>query len=196
MNLLYTITIKLRGLIMLKKILVLSVFFLSSWNCENPLQDDSRKGKTNGIDNEQFVFYTLFFIVPDLDFNQFCPPTDQIPILEPGTHTKFMQTGDTYIFDNRARLNVATSFTEFFTFTIQENPGQEIKLTSPVCGNNSFEFNAQNDSGLPGQLETVYIDLRTPPLPKRRSFFFTKLTAVSGSGTVTFTTPNVQDPPH
>ncbi|RHX89140.1 LIC_10705 family lipoprotein [Leptospira stimsonii] len=181
---------------MLKKMMVLTFTCWLAFHCNGEFEN-SNKGKTNGINNDQFIFYTLFFVVPDLDFNQFCPPTDQIPILEPGTYTRFMKAGDTYIFDNRARLSTPkdknSSSTRFFTFTIQENPGQEIKLVTPKCGNSPIEFAANNDSNLSGQLETVFIDLETPPLPKQRSNFFTKLTAVSGSGTITFTTPSLAD---
>lgn len=105
-------------------------------NC-NPM-DDGNDGVAQ-YHREFTAFYSLFFIVPDLDFNQFCPPTDQIPILEPGTYSRFMQVGDTYLFDNRARLNGISKngFFEYFTFSIQENAGQNIKLTTPECGNSS-----------------------------------------------------------
>ncbi|TGM58932.1 hypothetical protein EHQ97_06150 [Leptospira adleri] len=169
--------------------------------CDNLKQPDFDRGTTAGLDNNFLLTYSLFFIVPDLDFNQFCPPTNQIPILEPGTYTRFMKAGDTFIFDNRARLNAGTPNTgtgnsEYFTFTIQENPGQNIILTSPECGNSPLEFKSKQDSGLTGQLENIYVELTIPPLPARRSSFFTKLTATTGSGTITFTTPFTKDPPH
>ncbi|OMI16048.1 hypothetical protein BUQ74_17565, partial [Leptospira weilii serovar Heyan] len=143
----------------------------------------------------------FFFILPNLDLDQFCPPTDQIPILEPGTYTRFMEEGDTYLFDNRARLNAAIpnnggrGASEYFTFTIQEAAGQNIKLTSPYCGNSSEEYKADDDSGLSGKLEILDLNLKIPPLPQRRLGFFTKLTATSGFGTISFTTPTAQDPP-
>ncbi|XDD53923.1 LIC_10705 family lipoprotein [Leptospira sp. WS4.C2] len=153
--------------------------------------------RTAGIPNDQLAPFLLFFVVPNLDFNQYCPATDQIPILEPGTYNRYMAAGDTYIFDNRARLNAKQTWTsaEYFTFSIQENPGQEVKLTSPWCGNSSSSYPARNDSNLSGQLETVRIPLKVPPLPVQRYGFFTTLTIVSGSGTISFTTPSVQDPP-
>ncbi|PJZ47200.1 LIC_10705 family lipoprotein [Leptospira brenneri] len=152
--------------------------------------------RTYGIPNDAMAQILLFFVVPNLDFNQYCPPTDQIPILEPGTYNRYMAEGDTYIFDNRARFTQTAPVGEsrFFTFTIQENPGQNIKLTSPACGNSSFEAQAKGDSGLNGQLETVYIDLLTPPFPSRRAWFFVKLTAISGVGSVSITTPTAADP--
>ncbi|WP_429945285.1 LIC_10705 family lipoprotein [Leptospira yasudae] len=182
---------------MLKKALVLSIAILAIWNCENLKQPDFDRGTTAGIDNNFLLTYGFFFIVPNLDFNQFCPPTDQIPILEPGTHTRFMQAGDTYIFDNRARLQPTSAAGErrYFTLSIQENLSQEIRLVTPECGNSPDEFKADDDSGLTGQLETLSIALLTPPLPQKRSRFFTKLKALSGSGTVTFTTPSLPDPP-
>ncbi|TGM98118.1 LIC_10705 family lipoprotein [Leptospira yasudae] len=182
----------------MKKLLFILVLLWFQVGCILLEHDDSKKGKTNGIDNEQFAAYTLFFVVPDLDFNQFCPPTDQIPVLEPGTHTRFMQAGDTYIFDNRARLQPTSAAGErrYFTLSIQENLSQEIRLVTPECGNSPDEFKADDDSGLTGQLETLSIALLTPPLPQKRSRFFTKLKALSGSGTVTFTTPSLPDPPH
>ncbi|EKR55075.1 hypothetical protein LEP1GSC105_3871 [Leptospira interrogans str. UI 12758] len=114
--------------------------------------------------------YSVFFILPNLDFNQYCPPTEEIPILEPGTYTRYMSEGDTYIFDNRARFQQSAPSGErrYFTFTIQENPGQ---------------------------FETLSIALLTPPLPVKRFRFFTKLKAVTGSGIITFTTPSAPDPP-
>ncbi|EMK23355.1 hypothetical protein LEP1GSC008_0620 [Leptospira kirschneri serovar Bulgarica str. Nikolaevo] len=141
--------------------------------------------------------YSIFFILPNLDLNQYCPPTEEIPILEPGTYTRYMSEGDTYIFDNRARFQQSAPSDErrYFTFTIQENPGQEMKLTTPECGNSSDEFKADDDSGLPGQFETLSIALLTPPLPVKRFRFFTKLKAVTGSGIITFTTPSAPDPP-
>ncbi|TGM98119.1 hypothetical protein EHR10_11675 [Leptospira yasudae] len=198
MNLLHTTTIKSKGMIMLMKALLLSFFFLASWSCDNLKEPDPHQGTTNGIDNNFLLTYGFFFVLPDLDFNQYCPPTDQIPILEPGTHTRFMQAGDTYIFDNRARLNgTYTGFSsEFFTFTIQEAPGQEIRLVSPLCGLSPDDYRATGDSGASGQLENIYISLKIPPFPKTRSGFFTKIKAISGSGTITFTTPASQDPPN
>ncbi|PJZ57413.1 LIC_10705 family lipoprotein [Leptospira barantonii] len=180
---------------MLRKLFSAGIVCWMGLNC-NPMDDGS-----NGVaqyHREFTAFYSLFFIVPDLDFNQFCPPTNQIPILEPGTHTRFMQAGDTFLFDNRARFQQSAPAGErrFFTFTIQENPGQNIKLTTPACGNNPRDYDAHNDSGLAGQLESVYIDLLTPPLPQKRTGFFTKLINISGSGTITFTTPSAPDPPH
>lgn len=60
-----------------------------------------------------------------------------------------MAEGDTYIFDNRARFTQTSTAggTRVFTFSIQESPGQDIKLTSPACGDSSFEVNAKGDSG-------------------------------------------------
>ncbi|PJZ47196.1 LIC_10705 family lipoprotein [Leptospira brenneri] len=153
--------------------------------------------RTYGIPNDAMAQILLFFVVPNLDFNQYCPPTDQIPILEPGTYNRYMAEGDTYIFDNRARLNATRTWTsqEYFTFVIQENPGQDIKLTSPRCGTSPGGYPARNDSNLIGQLETVRIPLMIPPLPVLRYGFFTILTATTGSGIVSFTTPSLQDPP-
>ncbi|WP_025182979.1 LIC_10705 family lipoprotein, partial [Leptospira interrogans] len=125
-------------------------------------------------------------------------PTEEIPILEPGTYTRYMSEGDTYIFDNRARLNTPYQghASEYFTFIIQENAEQEIKLISPVCGTSPDFYSAKGDSGTFGHLETLYISLRIPESkPQNRYGYFTKLKAVSGSGTITFTTPTVQDPP-
>lgn len=91
-------------------------------------------------------------MVPNLDFNQFCPPTEQIPILEPGTYNRYMAAGDSFIFDNRARFTqtVPAGETRIFTFTIQESPGQNIKLISPYCGNCPDNNSAENDSNLSG----------------------------------------------
>ncbi|RHX89139.1 LIC_10705 family lipoprotein [Leptospira stimsonii] len=180
---------------------LLGLICLFTAHCNGEFEN-SNKGTTNGLDNNFLLTYSFFFVVPNLDFNQFCPPTEQIPILEPGTHTRFMQAGDTFIFDNRARLNaggnpnVARGFSAFFSFAIQESPGQEIKLVSPVCGTSANEYGAYDDSGLSGQLENVYIDLKIPPLAQNRNGFFTKIKAISGSGTFTITTPLAQDPPH
>ncbi|XDD53927.1 LIC_10705 family lipoprotein [Leptospira sp. WS4.C2] len=152
--------------------------------------------RTAGIPSDQLAPFLLFFVVPNLDFNQYCPATDQIPILEPGTYNRYMAAGDTYIFDNRARFTqtAPAGETRFFTFTIQESPSQNIKLTSPACGNSTFEAPAYGDSGLSGQLENVYIELQTPPFPARRRFFFAKLTLISGSGNISITTPTAADP--
>ncbi len=180
---------------MLRKMMILTFACWLAFHCNGEFEN-SNKGTTNGLDNNFLLTYSLFFVVPNLDFNQFCPPTDQIPILEPGTHTRFMKAGDTFIFDNRARFQQSAPAGErrYFTFVIQENPGQEIKLKTPSCGNSQTEYGAYNDSGQPGQMETVYIDLMTPPLPQKRTGFFTKLTAISGSGTISFTTPTAPDP--
>ena len=153
--------------------------------------------RTAGIPSDQLAPFLLFFVVPNLDFNQYCPATDQIPILEPGTYNRYMAAGDTYIFDNRARFTQTAPAGEnkFFTFIIQEGPGQNIKLTSPACGNSSYESPSYDDSGLSGQLETVFVSLRTPPFPVLRSRFFVKLTSVLGSGNITITTPTAADPP-
>ncbi|WP_016751775.1 LIC_10705 family lipoprotein, partial [Leptospira kirschneri] len=113
-------------------------------------------------------------------------------------YTRYMSEGDTYIFDNRARLNAPYQghASEYFTFIIQENAEQEIKLISPVCGTSPDFYSAKGDSGTFGHLETLYISLRIPESkPQNRYGYFTKLKAVSGSGTITFTTPTVQDPP-
>ncbi|EMJ63468.1 hypothetical protein LEP1GSC051_2661 [Leptospira sp. P2653] len=180
-----------RGL-MLKQILLLSIITWLGLNCNDP-----QTKSTGDYRNEFIREYAFFFILPDLDLNQFCPPTDQIPILEPGTYTRFMAEGDTYLFDNRARLNgiyTGGSY-EYFTFRIQENPGQEVKLTTPECGTSSYEYRAKQDSGQSGKLENIYIGLAVPPLSVKRSNFFTKFTAIFGSGTITFTTPFAQDPP-
>ncbi|AYV58078.1 hypothetical protein EFP84_20500 [Leptospira kmetyi] len=183
---------------MLKKILFVVIAGFLAIQCDNLKLEDSNRGTTAGLDNNFLLTYGFFFIAPNLDFNQYCPPTDQIPILEPGTYMRFMQAGDTYLFDNRARLNSVKSYSgssEYFTFTIQENTGQNIKLTSPYCGDSSLDYKADGDSGLSGQLETLRINLKVPLLPPRRFGFFTKLTALSGSGTITLTTPTAQDPP-
>ncbi|EMF84351.1 hypothetical protein LEP1GSC188_3257 [Leptospira weilii serovar Topaz str. LT2116] len=180
-----------RGL-MLKQILLLSIITWLGLNCNDP-----QTKSTGDYRNEFIREYAFFFILPNLDLDQFCPPTDQIPILEPGTYTRFMAEGDTYLFDNRARLNgiyTGGSY-EYFTFRIQESVGQDIKLTSPYCGNSSEEYKADDDSGLSGQLEVLDLNLKVPPLPQRRLGFFTKLTATSGSGMISFTTPTAQDPP-
>nr|WP_281492603.1 LIC_10705 family lipoprotein [Leptospira kmetyi] len=181
---------------MFHKLFLMGITCWMGLNC-NPM-DDGNDGVAQ-YHREFTAFYSLFFIVPDLDFNQFCPPTDQIPILEPGTYSRFMQVGDTYLFDNRARLNALQDTygsSKFFTFTIQESTGQEIRLVSPYCRDNPNEYSADDDSGMSGQLETVSIDLTVPPLPQKRLGFFTKLKALSGSGTITFTTPSAPDPPH
>ncbi|AAS69327.1 LIC_10705 family lipoprotein [Leptospira interrogans] len=177
---------------MLKKILYLILISYLNLYCDY-LQGTS----TSDYHNEFMLEYSVFFILPNLDFNQYCPPTEEIPILEPGTYTRYMSEGDTYIFDNRARFQQSAPSGErrYFTFTIQENPGQEMKLTTPECGNSSDEFKADDDSGLPGQFETLSIALLTPPLPVKRFRFFTKLKAVTGSGIITFTTPSAPDPP-
>ncbi|MCG6195330.1 LIC_10705 family lipoprotein [Leptospira sp. FAT2] len=186
---------------MLKRIFILIIACMLSAHCDNLKQEDFDRGTTAGIDNNFLLTYGFFFIAPNLDFNQFCPPTDQIPILEPGTYTRFMQAGDTFIFDNRARLNaggnpnVASGASEYFTFIIQESAGQNVKLASPYCGNSPEEYKADDDSGLSGQLETLDLRLKIPPLPQRRLGFFSKITAMSGSGNITFTTPTAQDPP-
>ncbi|PJZ57414.1 LIC_10705 family lipoprotein [Leptospira barantonii] len=183
---------------MFKKVLLVLIVGCLAMQCDNLKPEDSNRGTTAGLDNNFLLTYGFFFIAPNLDFNQFCPPTDQIPILEPGIHTKFMQAGDTYIFDNRARLNAFNpgSLFEYFTFTFQENAGQEIQFVSLECGLSSFEYRARQDTGLSGQSENVYIGLKTPPFEANRSRFFTKFKGITGSGTITFTTPNAQDPPH
>lgn len=110
-----------------------------------------------------------------------------------------MQAGDTYIFDNRARLNTSGAYTgssRFFTFNIQEAPAQEIRLVNPFCGTSSSDYPAHNDSGISGQLENLYIDLEVPPFSQKRSGFFTKIKVISGSGTITITTPATPDPPN
>ncbi|WP_249262352.1 LIC_10705 family lipoprotein, partial [Leptospira alexanderi] len=169
--------------------------------CFNLRCSSSERTPNGDYYNEFIREYAFFFILPNLDLNQFCPPTDQIPILEPGTYTRYMAEGDTYIFDNRARLNAAIpnnggrGASEYFTFRIQEAVGQNIKLTSPYCGNSSEEYKADDDSGLSGKLEILDLNLKIPPLPQRRLGFFTKLTATNGFGTISFTTPIAQDPP-
>lgn len=181
---------------MFHKLFLMGITCWMGLNC-NPM-DDGNDGVAQ-YHREFTAFYSLFFIVPDLDFNQFCPPTDQIPILEPGTYSRFMQVGDTYIFDNRARLNTSGAYTgssRFFTFNIQEAPAQEIRLVSPFCGTSSSDYPAHNDSGISGQLENLYIDLEVPPFSQKRSGFFTKIKVISGSGTITITTPSAPDPPH
>lgn len=179
---------------MLKRILYLVLISYLNLNC-----DYSQGTSTSDYHNEFMLEYSIFFILPNLDLNQYCPPTEEIPILEPGTYTRYMSEGDTYIFDNRARLNgvPGTSDSERgFNFTFQESVNQQVKLTSPVCGNDPLESRSYNDSGLSGQIESVYIFLRIPPYSDtKRSLFFTKLTAVSGSGTITFTTPSIANPP-
>ncbi|WP_176082403.1 LIC_10705 family lipoprotein [Leptospira alexanderi] len=178
--------------LMLKQIFLTILFVCFNLRCSS-----SERTPNGDYYNEFIREYAIFFILPNLDLNQFCPPTDQIPILEPGTYTRYMAEGDTYLFDNRARLNgiyTGGSY-EYFTFRIQENPGQEIKLTSPECGNSSYEYRAKQDSGQSGKLENIYIGLAVPPLSVKRSNFFTKFTAIFGSGTITFTTPFAQDPP-
>ncbi|WP_078127577.1 LIC_10705 family lipoprotein [Leptospira alexanderi] len=164
--------------------------------CFNLRCSSSERTPNGDYYNEFIREYAFFFILPNLDLNQFCPPTDQIPILEPGTYTRFMAEGDTYLFDNRARFQQSAPAGEerLFTFVIQENPGQEVKLTTPKCGTSPIEFKADDDSGLPGQLENVFISLQTPPLPPQRSDFFIKLTTIFGKGTITFTTPTSPDP--
>ncbi len=157
---------------MLKKILYLILISYLNLYC-----DYSQGTSTSDYYNEFMLEYSIFFILPNLDLNQYCPPTEEIPILEPGTYTRYMSEGDTYIFDNRARFQQSAPAGEerIFTFIIQENPGQEVRLTTPKCGTSSIEFKADNDSGLPGQLENVFISLQTPPLPPQRSDFFIKL---------------------
>ncbi|WP_078130575.1 LIC_10705 family lipoprotein [Leptospira alexanderi] len=177
---------------MLKQIFLTILLVCFNLRCSN-----SKRTPNGDYYNEFIREYAIFFILPDLDLNQFCPPTDQIPILEPGTYTRFMEEGDTYLFDNRARLNARISnfgSSRYFTFIIQENPEQEIKLTTPECGTSPYEFRSKQDSGQFGKLENMYIELSVPPLPAKRSSFFTKLKAISGSGTITFTTPAEPDP--
>ena len=133
------------------------------------------------------------FIFPTLDFNQFCPPTDQIPILEPGNHSIFLSEGQSYFFDNRARLEGFTSssdlFIKDFTFIFQENPGQDVSLVVPFCGQSSESRPSSNDSGKTGQLESVKISLANPFEPGRSSNFI-RLTSTIGSGTILLTTPS------
>ncbi|WP_207762263.1 LIC_10705 family lipoprotein [Leptospira harrisiae] len=176
----------------MKTILVILLCTYTFFGC----YADSKNGYTYGIPSDQLSTYLFFFVVPNLDFNQFCPPTEQIPILEPGTYNRYMAAGDSFIFDNRARFTqtAPAGETRIFTFTIQESPGQNIKLTSPACGDSSFEAPSKGDSGLSSQLETIYIGLRTPPFPAKRTFFFTKLTSISGSGNISITTPTSADP--
>ncbi|EMY78649.1 hypothetical protein LEP1GSC060_3956 [Leptospira weilii serovar Ranarum str. ICFT] len=176
---------------------MLKQIFLTILAVSLNLYCSSSERTSNGDYYNEFIReYAFFFILPNLDLNQFCPPTEQIPILEPGTYTRFMGEGDTYIFDNRARFQQSAPAGEqrIFTFRIQENPGQEIKLTTPKCGTSSAEFKADDDSALPGQVENVFISLQTPPFPPQRSDFFIKLTARYGEGTVIFTTPSAPDP--
>ncbi|EMO41227.1 LIC_10705 family lipoprotein [Leptospira noguchii] len=177
----------------MKKILCLIFVSYFSFDCSL-----TRESSHGNFYNEFMLEYSIFFILPNLDLNQYCPPTEEIPILEPGTYTRYMSEGDTYIFDNRARLNTLNSYSgssELFTFSFRESPSQNIKLVSPHCGQSPNDYPSSTDTGSSGQLETVYIGLKVPPLEPNRYGYFTKLKAVSGSGTVTFTTPNVPDPP-
>jgi hypothetical protein len=132
-----------------------------------------------------------------IDFNQFCPPTDQIPILEPGNHNVYLDEGQSYLFDNRARFDSFTSGSdgrdERFTFIFQENPGQDVRLESPYCGQSVSTIPSRNDSGLKGQLETVQIELKNPFEPGR-SGYFVRLTSIISSGTILLTTPITRDP--
>lgn len=137
------------------------------------------------------------FIFPTLDFNQYCPPTDQIPILEPGTHSIFLSEGQSYLFDNRARLNGFTSSSDhsgkLFTFSFQENVNQNVKLESPNCGQDPTVQSSTNDSGKKGNFETVKIQL-TNPFETTRRGNYVKLTSTIGSGKVVISTPTNPDP--
>lgn len=147
----------------------------------------------------QIEFLVFSLVLQTLDFNQFCPPTDQIPILEPGNHSIFLSEGQSYFFDNRARLEGFTSITDRsdkdFTITFQENPGQDVKLESPYCGQNERTIPSENDSGLKGQLESVTIQLSNPFDPGRVGIFV-RFTSITGSGTIIFTTPSIPNPPN
>jgi hypothetical protein len=164
-------------------------------HCAPPQKTLEEKLTQGGIEAAAF----WLFIFPTLDFNQYCPPTDQIPILEPGNHSIFLSEGQSYFFDNRARLEGFTSSSDFstkeFTFIFQENPGQDVKLESPYCGQNERTIPSDNDSGLKGQLESVNTSLANPFRSGRRANF-AKLTSTIGSGTILLTSPSIPNPPN
>ncbi|MCG9874601.1 MAG: LIC_10705 family lipoprotein [Leptospiraceae bacterium] len=170
---------------------ILLIFLLV--NCNPPRKTLEEKLTQGG--SEAAAFWV--FIFPTLDFNQFCPPTDQIPILEPGNHSIFLSEGQSYFFDNRARLDGFTSISDGdskeFTFIFQENPGQDVTLETPRCGQNENAISSRNNSGLKGQLESVKISLANP-FRSGRSRNFVRITSTIGSGTILLTSPSKPNP--
>lgn len=63
MNLLNTITIKLREMIMLKKILFVVIAGCLAIQCDNLKPEDSNRGTTAGLDNN-FLLPMVFSLLP------------------------------------------------------------------------------------------------------------------------------------
>jgi len=182
-------TVKIKHIIFLK-LFTLFIIFLQS-NCE-PQGGKSLEEKITDPTQIEFLIFARFYL-PQPDA---CPPPDQIPILEPGIHNINLEEGQSYIFDNRARLDMVDNtdaLSKQFTFKFQENPGQDVKLTSLICITQG-EFNGNGDSGLDGQLESITIGLSSPKKTSNRSSFFTRLTSIKGSGNILLTTPTTFNP--
>ena len=164
-------------------------------HCAPPQKSLEEKLTQGGVEAAAF----WVFIFPTLDFNQYCPPTDQIPILEPGNHNIFLSEGQSYFFDNKARFDAFSSISDKsfheFTFIFQENTAQDVRLVVPNCGQSSGSRPSSNDSGKPGQLETVQNDLDNPLRSVRRGAFI-ELTSIRGFGSIILTSPSKPNPPN
>ncbi|NCS94445.1 MAG: hypothetical protein GW761_11650 [Leptospira sp.] len=164
-------------------------------HCAPPQKSLEEKLTQGGVEAAAF----WVFIFPTLDFNQYCPPTDQIPILEPGNHNIFLSEGQSYFFDNKARFDAFSSISDKsfheFTFIFQENTAQDVRLVVPNCGQSSGSRPSSNDSGKPGQLETVQNDLDNPFRSGRRGAFI-ELTSIRGFGSIILTSPSKPNPPN
>ncbi|MCG9874602.1 MAG: LIC_10705 family lipoprotein [Leptospiraceae bacterium] len=168
---------------------ILLIFLLV--NCNPPRKTWQEKLSQPG--GESALLFLV--ILPSPDFNRFCPPTEQIPVLEPGIHNIYLEEGQSYLFDNRARLdmaNITDSLAKEFSFSYQENLGQNVTLRSESCTHEGGTPGI-GDSGLSGQIENIIIGLRNP-IQKNRFKFFAKLTSSSGSGSVQITTPTTFNP--
>jgi hypothetical protein len=160
-------------------------------NCNPPRKTWEEKLSQPG--GESAILF--LFILPISDFNRFCPPTEQIPILEPGIHNIYLEEGQGYIFDNRARLEMVTTTdarSKRFSFQFQENPNQDVMLRSEWCTHQGGTPGA-GDSGLIGQFETLTLTLSSP-INDDRFTFFSKITSITGSGNIQITTPTTFKP--
>ncbi|NCN10164.1 MAG: hypothetical protein GW938_10005 [Leptospira sp.] len=177
-------TVKIKHIIFLK-LFTLFIIFLQS-NCE-PQGGKSLEEKITDPTQIEFLIFARFYL-PQPDA---CPPPDQIPILEPGIHNINLEEGQSYIFDNRARLdmiNITDALTKRFIFKFQENNGQDVSLTRLTCIAGG-ELDGSGDSGLSSQIESITLVLSSPSNASRY-LFYVKLLSINGSGNIQLTTPS------
>ena len=158
------------------------MFFFSFVSC-NEKEEKSRKEYQNLL--------VLIAILPGLLLNAEngnCPPTSEIPLLEPGTHTVTLQPGEKYWFDITSRKPAQYDgyiHSAWYIVQVTEAVGQDVKLVSENCRGNTNSSSSLMDSGTTGAMENLYMIYHNQD---RITYTYFKIT--EGSNSITFKIPD------